>query len=65
MGENFRYMSKYLFAAEQVQKLGSIRNFHVNVQNLVKPDNKYFCMFDFSMDKMRLGLVSDTVNSAY
>lgn len=42
VGENFRYMSKYLFAAEQVQKLGSIRNFHINVQNLVKPDNKYF-----------------------
>lgn len=42
VGENFRYMSKYIYAAEQVQKLGSIRNFRVNVQNFIKPDNKYF-----------------------
>ena len=62
MGENFRYMSKYLFAAEQVQKLGSVRNFHVNVQNLVKPDNKYFCMSTFPTDTMRLEFVSGFMN---
>jgi glucose-fructose oxidoreductase len=44
VGENFRYMSKYIYAAEQVQKLGHVRNFRVDVQNFVKPDNKYFCM---------------------
>ncbi|CAI7635055.1 unnamed protein product [Penicillium manginii] len=42
VGENFRYMSKYIYAAEQVQKLGQVRNFRVDVQNFVKPDNKYF-----------------------
>ncbi|KAJ5398068.1 Oxidoreductase family NAD-binding Rossmann fold protein [Penicillium cosmopolitanum] len=42
VGENFRYMSKYIYAAEQVQKLGHVRNFRVDVQNFVKPDNKYF-----------------------
>ena len=43
VGENFRYMTKFLFAAEQVQKLGRIRQFRVNVHSLMKPDNKYYC----------------------
>ncbi|KAJ6119793.1 hypothetical protein N7523_004073 [Penicillium sp. IBT 18751x] len=42
VGENFRYMTKYLFAAEQVRKMGKIKHFRVNVQNLVKEDNKYY-----------------------
>ncbi|KAJ5585055.1 uncharacterized protein N7459_004855 [Penicillium hispanicum] len=42
VGENFRYLTKFLFAAEQVRKMGKVRNFRVNVHSLVKPDNKYY-----------------------
>ncbi|OQD75260.1 hypothetical protein PENDEC_c008G05264 [Penicillium decumbens] len=42
VGENFRFMTKFLFTAEQVQKMGKIKYFRVNVQNLVKEDNKYY-----------------------
>ncbi|KAJ5677901.1 uncharacterized protein N7477_003534 [Penicillium maclennaniae] len=42
VGENFRYTTKYLFAAEQVRKMGKVKHFRVNVQNLVKEDNKYY-----------------------
>ncbi|KAJ5611018.1 Oxidoreductase N-terminal [Penicillium lagena] len=42
VGENWRYMTKQLFAAEQVRALGAVRNFRVNVHSLVKPDNKYY-----------------------
>lgn len=44
VGENFRYMTKYLYTAEQVQKMGKVKHFRVNVQNLVKEDNKYYRM---------------------
>ncbi|KAJ5894649.1 hypothetical protein N7495_006340 [Penicillium taxi] len=42
VGENFRYITKFLFAAEQVRKMGKVRHFRVNVHSLVKPDNKYY-----------------------
>lgn len=42
VGENIRYMRKYLFAAEQVQKLGTVQNFRVRVHNMVKTDSKYY-----------------------
>ncbi|KAJ5166004.1 hypothetical protein N7492_006300 [Penicillium capsulatum] len=42
VGENFRYMTKFVFAAEQIQKLGPVRQFRVNVHTLMKPDNKYY-----------------------
>ncbi|KAJ6128933.1 hypothetical protein N7471_010150 [Penicillium samsonianum] len=42
VAENFRYMTKFLFAAEQVQKLGKVQNFRVNVHSLMDKNNKYF-----------------------
>lgn len=48
VGENYRYLTKFLFAAERVRELGSVKNFRVNVHNMVKQDNKYFCKFNFS-----------------
>lgn len=42
VGENFRYMTKFTFAAEQVSKLGKIKNFRVNVHSLMSAENKYF-----------------------
>ncbi|KAJ6164905.1 hypothetical protein N7470_003577 [Penicillium chermesinum] len=45
VGENFRYLTKFIFAAEQVRQLGPVRNFRINVHSLVKPDNKYYCKF--------------------
>lgn len=52
VGENFRYMTRFRFTAEQVHKLGAVRHFRVNVHNLVKPDNKYYCVYqsDISCD---------------
>jgi glucose-fructose oxidoreductase len=48
VGENWRYLTKLRFAAEQVRALGAVRHFRVNVHSLVKPDNKYYCMSDES-----------------
>lgn len=45
VGENYRYMTKFLFAAEQVRQLGPVRNFRINVHSLVKSDNKYYREF--------------------
>lgn len=42
VGENFRYMTKFLFAAEQVRKLGNVKHFRVNVHSLMNEDNKYY-----------------------
>ncbi|THC90024.1 hypothetical protein EYZ11_010511 [Aspergillus tanneri] len=42
VAENFRYMGKFVRAAEEVRKLGGIKNFRVNVRNLVKTDSKYY-----------------------
>lgn len=43
VGENFRYMTKFLFAAGKVRELGQVRHFRVNVHSRVKQDNKYYC----------------------
>lgn len=43
VGENFRYLTKLAFASEQVQKLGRVQHFRVNVHSLMKTDNKYYC----------------------
>ncbi|KAJ5611788.1 hypothetical protein N7528_008893 [Penicillium herquei] len=42
VGENFRYLTKFFFAAEQVRQMGAVKNFRVNVHQLVKQDNKYY-----------------------
>ncbi|KAJ5558570.1 hypothetical protein N7535_008786 [Penicillium sp. DV-2018c] len=42
VGENFRYLTKFVFAAEQVQKLGKVKNFRVNVHSMMDEKNKYF-----------------------
>ncbi|KAJ5760662.1 hypothetical protein N7520_007818 [Penicillium odoratum] len=42
VGENYRYLTKFLFAAEQVRQLGPVRNFRVNVHSLIMQDNKYY-----------------------
>ncbi|RHZ44870.1 uncharacterized protein CDV56_100796 [Aspergillus thermomutatus] len=42
VAENFRYMTKFLRAAEEVQKLGRVKNFRVNAHNLISTDSKYF-----------------------
>ncbi|KAJ5488702.1 hypothetical protein N7539_003592 [Penicillium diatomitis] len=42
VGENFRYMTKFLFAAEKVHAMGKVRRFRVNVQSLVQQDNRYY-----------------------
>ena len=49
VAENFRYVSKYVRAAEEVRKLGGVKNFRVNVRNLIKTDSKYYSRF-FSPD---------------
>lgn len=54
VGENYRYLTKFLFAAEQVRQLGPVRNFRINVHSLVKPDNKYYRKSNFE-PKLRLG----------
>jgi glucose-fructose oxidoreductase len=36
-------MTKFLFAAKKVCELGKVQHFRVNVHNLVKQDNKYYC----------------------
>ncbi|KAL5686606.1 hypothetical protein EMGR_002649 [Emarellia grisea] len=42
VAENFRYMTKFLRTAEEVQKLGRVKNFRVNFHALVSTDSKYF-----------------------
>ncbi|KAJ5102123.1 hypothetical protein NUU61_004345 [Penicillium alfredii] len=42
VGENYRYLTKLLFAAEQVRQMGPVRHFRVNVHSLIKGDNKYY-----------------------
>lgn len=39
-------MTRFLFTAERVGQLGQVRHFRVNVHNMVKPDNKYYCEFN-------------------
>ncbi|KAJ5257038.1 hypothetical protein N7478_013142 [Penicillium angulare] len=42
VGENYRYLTKLLFAADKVREMGAVRNFRVNVHMMVKEDNKYY-----------------------
>lgn len=42
VAENFRYLKKFLFAADQVRQLGAVKAFRVNMHTLVKPDAKYY-----------------------
>ncbi|OJJ51221.1 hypothetical protein ASPZODRAFT_12059 [Penicilliopsis zonata CBS 506.65] len=42
VAENYRFFTKFLLAAEQVQKLGRVRNFRVNEHTLVPPESKYY-----------------------
>ncbi|RLL93076.1 hypothetical protein CFD26_100261 [Aspergillus turcosus] len=42
VAENFRYMSKFLRTAEEVRKLGRVKNFRVNAHSLISTDSKYF-----------------------
>ncbi|EAW14492.1 Gfo/Idh/MocA family protein [Aspergillus clavatus NRRL 1] len=42
VAENFRYMTKFIRAAEEVQKLGRVKNFRVHCHYLVEKDSKYY-----------------------
>ncbi|KAG2021590.1 hypothetical protein GB937_004930 [Aspergillus fischeri] len=42
VAENFRYMTKFLRTAEEVQKLGRVKNFRVNSHALISTGSKYF-----------------------
>ena len=42
VAENFRYMSKFLRAAEEVRSLGRVKNFRVNAHSLISTESKYF-----------------------
>lgn len=53
VGENFRYLTKFIFAAEQVSKLGKVKNFRVNVHSLMNAENKYFGMYQRSRGQTR------------
>lgn len=53
VAENFRYVSKFVRAAEEVRKLGGVKNLRVNVRNLIKTDSKYYSRF-FSLDYLRV-----------
>ncbi|KAF7588599.1 hypothetical protein BBP40_005484 [Aspergillus hancockii] len=41
VAENFRYMSKYVRAAEEVRKLGSVKNFRIVMRSAIQPGSKY------------------------
>ncbi|OJJ37559.1 hypothetical protein ASPWEDRAFT_39268 [Aspergillus wentii DTO 134E9] len=41
VAENFRYLGKYIRCAEEVRKMGRVKSFRMNVQNMIKPDSKY------------------------
>lgn len=42
VAENYRYFRKFLYTAEQVQKLGAVKNFRVINHTMVKTDFKYY-----------------------
>ncbi|KAL1969734.1 hypothetical protein VTN77DRAFT_8287 [Rasamsonia byssochlamydoides] len=42
VAENFRYFTQFLYAAQQVQKLGRVKNFRVNSHTMTKTDFKYY-----------------------
>lgn len=47
VAENYRYMRQYVYAAEQIRKLGRVKNFRVNMHTKVQPDSKYYCGLRF------------------
>lgn len=47
VAENYRYYKQYLYAAEQIQMLGRVKNFRVYLHTMVKTDFRYYCkLFD-------------------
>lgn len=43
VAENYRYFTQLLYAAEQIQKLGGVKNFRVYLHTMTKTDFKYYC----------------------
>ncbi|QMW43768.1 hypothetical protein G4B11_007138 [Aspergillus flavus] len=41
VAENWRYMSKFVRAAEEVRRLGGVKNFRVVMRSMIKPGSKY------------------------
>ncbi|RAL14896.1 60S ribosomal eL32 domain-containing protein [Aspergillus homomorphus CBS 101889] len=41
VAENYRYLAKFIRTAEEVRKLGGVKNFRVCVRSLIKTDFKY------------------------
>ena len=72
VAENFRFYNSFLFAAEQVKKLGRVQNFRVNSHVTVKPDSRYYrknpncvpCYVDFGPNRIirrcRNGMAKNT-----
>jgi predicted dehydrogenase len=42
VAENFRYLGRFQFAAEQVKGMGPVLGFHVRLHTMVKPGAKYY-----------------------
>ncbi|PYH41616.1 60S ribosomal eL32 domain-containing protein [Aspergillus saccharolyticus JOP 1030-1] len=42
VAENYRYLAKFIRTAEEVRKLGGVKNFRVSVRSLIKTDFKYY-----------------------
>ncbi|KAL2222062.1 hypothetical protein M432DRAFT_601348 [Thermoascus aurantiacus ATCC 26904] len=42
VAENYRYFTQLLYAAEQIQKLGRVKNFRVYLHTMTKTDFKYY-----------------------
>lgn len=59
VGENFRYVTKFLYTAQQVRKMGKVRHFRVDVHNMVTPDNKYYSMCETPTDSAMTVLLTD------
>ena len=49
VAENWRYMSKFVRTAEEVRRLGGVKNFRVVMRSMIKPGSKYhsMCLFPF------------------
>ncbi|GAB1202496.1 hypothetical protein APSETT445_001113 [Aspergillus pseudonomiae] len=41
VAENWRYMSKFVRAAQEVRRLGGVKNFRVVMRSMIKPGSKY------------------------
>ncbi|OJJ97141.1 hypothetical protein ASPACDRAFT_33290 [Aspergillus aculeatus ATCC 16872] len=42
VAENYRYLAKFIRTAEEVRRLGGVKNFRVSVRSLIKTDFKYY-----------------------